>query len=182
MATASSIIFCTRSAAALLTIGPTSMEASSGSPTLSFFAAATNSSRKRSNTGRSTITRCAEMHCCPLASNAAPAIRAAASARSASAQTILAAFEPSSPTNFLAPAARASSLPAAVLPVTVTTDTSGCAASSFAVSRPPGTTLHSPSGMPAAFIASASSSATSVPGGEGLTTTALPTASAGATF
>jgi hypothetical protein len=48
------------------------------------------------------------MHCWPLASKAAPAMRVAASARSASAQTMLAALEPSSPTNFFAPAARAS--------------------------------------------------------------------------
>jgi hypothetical protein len=73
-------------------------------------------------------------------------------------------------------------LPAAVLPVTVTTATSGWATSSFALSRPPGTTLKRPSGTPAVFTASAISSATSVPGGEGFTTTALPTASAGATF
>ena len=182
LATASLTMASTRSAAALLTIGPTSMAVSSGSPTLSFLAAATNNSRKRSNTGRSTITRCAEMHCWPLASNAAPAMRVAASLRSASAQTMFAALDPSSPMNFFAPAARASSLPAAVLPVTVTTATSGWAARSFAVSRPPGTTLKSPSGTPAVFTACAISNATSVPGGDGLTTTALPTASAGATF
>ena len=122
------------------------------------------------------------MHCWPLASKPAPAMRVAASLRSASAQTMLAALEPSSPTNFFAPAARASSLPAAVLPVTVTAATLGCAASSLAVSRPPGTTLNNPSGTPAFFIACAISSATSVPGGDGFTTTALPTASAGATF
>jgi acyl-CoA reductase-like NAD-dependent aldehyde dehydrogenase len=116
------------------------------------------------------------------ASKAAPAMRVAASSRSASAQTIFAALEPSSPTNFFAPAARANALPAAVLPVTLTTATSGWAASSSAVSRPPGTTLKSPSGMPAVLIACAISSATSVPGGDGLTTIALPTASAGATF
>ena len=52
------------------------------------------------------MTRWAEMHCCPDASKAEPAIRVAASSRSASAQTMLAAFEPSSATNFLAPAAR----------------------------------------------------------------------------
>src|SRR5215468_3996557 len=128
------------------------------------------------------VGRCAEMHCWPLASNAAPAMRVAASSRSASAQTIFAALEPSSPTNFFAPAARANALPAAVLPVTLTTATSRWAASSSAVPRPPGTTLKSPSGMPAVLIACAISSATSVPGGDGLTTIALPTASAGATF
>ena len=47
------------------------------------------------------MTRCAEMHCWPLASNAAPAMRVAASARSASASTIFAALEPSSPDELL---------------------------------------------------------------------------------
>ena len=62
---------------------------------LSFFAAATNFSTNASNTGCSTITRCADMHCCPLASKPAAAILAAASSRLASASTRLAALEPS---------------------------------------------------------------------------------------
>ena len=95
---------------------------------------------------------------------------------------MFAAFDPNSPTIRLAAAARAISLPAAVLPVSVMAATSGWAAIACAVSRPPGTTLNSPSGSPARLNASAMSSATSVPGGEGFTTTALPMASAGAAF
>ena len=95
---------------------------------------------------------------------------------------MLAAFEPSSATNFLAPAARASASPAAVPPVNVTAATSGCAASALAVSRLPGTMLNSPSGSPARWKARAMISAVSTPCGAGLTTAAFPIASAGATF
>src|SRR5215212_2659774 len=56
-------------------MGPTSVAASSGAPTFNFLLAATNNSRNLSNTARSTMTRCAEMHCWPLASKAAPAMR-----------------------------------------------------------------------------------------------------------
>ena len=67
----------------------------------------------------------------------ADAIFFAAVSMSASASTILAALEPSSATNFLAPAARASASPAAVPPVNDTARTSRCAARASAVSRSP---------------------------------------------
>lgn len=122
------------------------------------------------------------MHCCPLASKAAEAIFFAATDTSASWNTIFAAFDPSSATNFFAPAARASASPPAVLPVTDTARTVSCAANAIAVSLSPVTTVNRFSGQPAARNNSASFNAVRVPAGAGLITMAFPAATAGATF
>ena len=70
----------TRSAAAACTIGPTSVAASDAGPTFKERAAFTNNGKKSPRTERSTRTRCAEMHCWPLASKPAEAMRDAAEA------------------------------------------------------------------------------------------------------
>ena len=112
-------------------------------------------------------------------------MRVAASARSASAQTMLAALEPSSPTNFFAPAARASSLPAGRAAghrddrdqrmggeqlcrgvASARHDVEQAVGHARLLEHRLGDQQRAPR----------------VPGGDGLTTTALPTASAGATF
>ena len=122
---------------------------------------------------------------CPALPNTADGALAAARSRSASANTTLADFPPSSKvTRLIVPDARAiTSRPASVEPVKVTLATSGCSTRTVPTVVPrPTTTSSTPSGMPASRASSASRSAVSGVSSAGFTTTVLPQARAGPIF
>jgi hypothetical protein len=100
----------------------------------------------------------------------------------ASANTMLAAFPPSSRVTFLRPAARAISLPTSVEPVNAILSTPGWLTSARPVSPAPVMMLTTPGGSSACWQISANSSAVSGVVSAGFNTTVFPHASAGAIF
>ena len=100
-------------------IGPMSVSASSGSPTLSVASFATSCSANVSKTRAWTYTRCTAMQLCPAKANPPTATRATANSRSADASTITPALPPSSRMIFFRPARFFMSQPTADEPVKV---------------------------------------------------------------
>ncbi len=120
---------------------------------------------------------------CPALSNTPYGACAAAFSRSASANTMLADFPPSSSvTRFTCSAHPAMiCLPTAVDPVKTTFRTAGCVTNRCPTTDPlPATTSNTPGGKPASKANSPSRSAVSGVSSAGLSTTVLPAASAGA--
>ena len=147
--TASPIHPATRFAASASTIVPTSVAGSSGSPTRSEATCARKRPTNSSKRGDSTYTRCTEMQLCPELLYPVRAHTRAASARSASEHTIVAAFPPSSRTRRLPAAVLATLWPAAALPVNATALTSGAATKAVPSTAPPWRTCRAASGIPA---------------------------------
>src|SRR6266516_1990338 len=163
--------------------GPISVPSAAGSPTCKPRTAGSSSSMNSSNTCRCTRMRERAQQSWPALSNAAAGAVAAARCRSASANTILAFFPPSSSVSRLTCAAHTlmTCLPASVDPVNTTLRTAGWATSRSPATAPwPASTCTTPSGTPASRASSPIRSAVSGVSAAGLTMTGLPAASAGA--
>ena len=159
------------------TTGPTSVRRSVGSPTVSFLVSAMSNSRNDCRTSDITITLLAAVHFCPADKKADRAVCRAASARSASANTTIAFFPPSSNCTgaLRAPAALATSFPTRVEPVKDTAATRG---SPVRASPEPtvssSSVLRTPLGNPASMRQSVSAREVRGVQGDGFQTTVLP--------
>ena len=137
----------------------------------------------RSYAGRSTRIRERAQQSCPALSNTPYGAWAAAFSRSASANTTLADFPPSSSVTRFTWSAHPAMIcfPTTVDPVKTTLRTAGCVTNRCPTTVPlPGTTSNTPGGKPASSASSPNRIAVNGVSSAGFSTTVLPAASAGA--
>ncbi len=163
--------------------GPISVVSCVGSPTLTPLTAGSSRVMNRSYTARSTKMRERAQQSWPALSNTPLGARAAASSRSASANTMFALLPPSSRVTRLTCCAQPAMTerPTSVDPVKQIFRTAGWSTNRCPTTLPlPGRICNTPSGSPASSASSPIRSALSGVSSAGLSTTVLPAASAGA--
>ncbi len=154
-------------------------------PILISLAASTIPASTSSYTGRSTKIRLPAEHTSPWLPKMPQALPGMASARSASAKTMLGLFPPSSRVTRFSESAQVRMMcwPIALEPVKLILSTSGCSSRGWPASGPrPVSTLSTPAGTPASSAARARPRAVRGVCSAGFSTTVQPAARAGATF
>ena len=166
------------------TIAPTSIDLSSGSPTLSVSIRARSLAYIRSAINSATSRREPAQHTWPWLNQIASTTPSTALSRSESSKTTNGDLPPSSSDSFLSVPAVAWRIarPTSVEPVKAILSTSSWATSAAPVAPSPVTMLTTPGGSPTSTQISAKASAVSGVNSAGFSTTVLPAASAGAIF